>query len=176
MMTEVYSAGFPHSEISGSKVARHLPEAYRSRATPFIATSSQGIHRMPLGLLSGNLTTATCRIMLRTMLATIYGTRIWGSGIASSRAACSVYGIRIRTLSIMSTMMRQALLSDALNANAIGQVCASPPASRSHATRTTLLAHRHHAREHFPLIRLSTSSSDNRSTLASLSHHSLKAV
>ena len=23
--------GFPHSEISGSKVARHLPEAYRSR-------------------------------------------------------------------------------------------------------------------------------------------------
>ena len=29
--------GFPHSEISGSKVAWHLPEAYRSHATSFIA-------------------------------------------------------------------------------------------------------------------------------------------
>ena len=37
---------FPHSEISGSKVARHLPEAYRSHATSFIALWSQGIHRM----------------------------------------------------------------------------------------------------------------------------------
>lgn len=26
---EVYSIGFPHSDISGSKVIRHLPEAYR---------------------------------------------------------------------------------------------------------------------------------------------------
>jgi len=30
--------GFPHSEISGSKVATHLPEAYRSYATSFIAS------------------------------------------------------------------------------------------------------------------------------------------
>ena len=29
--------GFPHSDISGSKVARHLPEAYRRQATSFIA-------------------------------------------------------------------------------------------------------------------------------------------
>ena len=29
--------GFPHSEISGSKVAKHLPEAYRSFTTSFIA-------------------------------------------------------------------------------------------------------------------------------------------
>ena len=29
---------FPHSEISGSKVARHLPEAYRRHATSFIAS------------------------------------------------------------------------------------------------------------------------------------------
>ena len=28
---------FPHSEIFGSKVARHLPEAYRRHATSFIA-------------------------------------------------------------------------------------------------------------------------------------------
>ena len=28
--------GFPHSDISGSKVARHLPEAYRRQATSFI--------------------------------------------------------------------------------------------------------------------------------------------
>lgn len=31
------SMGFPHSEIFGSKVTRHLPEAYRSQATSFIA-------------------------------------------------------------------------------------------------------------------------------------------
>ena len=46
---------FPHSEISGSKVARHLPEAYRSHATSFIASSSQGIHHMLLNFLLGNL-------------------------------------------------------------------------------------------------------------------------
>ncbi len=28
--------GFPHSDIFGSKVARHLPEAYRRQATSFI--------------------------------------------------------------------------------------------------------------------------------------------
>ena len=44
----VYTEGFPHSEISGSKVARHLPEAYRSHATSFIAVWNQGIHRTPL--------------------------------------------------------------------------------------------------------------------------------
>jgi len=31
-----YADGFPHSDISGSKVARHLPEAYRRHATSFI--------------------------------------------------------------------------------------------------------------------------------------------
>ena len=31
--------GFPHSDISGSKVARHLPEAYRSHATSFIVST-----------------------------------------------------------------------------------------------------------------------------------------
>jgi hypothetical protein len=30
--------GFPHSEISGSKVARHLAGAYRSYAPSFIAS------------------------------------------------------------------------------------------------------------------------------------------
>ena len=47
-MTEVYSDGFPHSEISGSKVATHLPEAYRRYATSFIAVLCLGIHRAPL--------------------------------------------------------------------------------------------------------------------------------
>ena len=28
--------GFPHSEIFGSKIAQHLPEAYRSYTTSFI--------------------------------------------------------------------------------------------------------------------------------------------
>ena len=59
-VTEVYSAGFPHSDVSGSKVARHLPEAFRSRATSFVVSSSQGIHHTPLDFLLRNLTTALC--------------------------------------------------------------------------------------------------------------------
>jgi hypothetical protein len=51
------SLGFPHSEISGSKVARHLPEAYRRHATSFIAMLCQGIHHMPLYLPLGNIKT-----------------------------------------------------------------------------------------------------------------------
>lgn len=58
-IVEVYSTGFPHSEISGSKVAKHLPEAYRSTATSFIASYSQGIHRTPLNFLLRNLKTTT---------------------------------------------------------------------------------------------------------------------
>ncbi len=54
----LYLMGFPHSDISGSKVARHLPEAYRRHATSFIAFSSQGIHHTPLNFLLGNLKTA----------------------------------------------------------------------------------------------------------------------
>ena len=49
--------GFPHSEIFGSKVARHLPEAYRRHAASFIAFLSQGIHRLLLNFLLGNLKT-----------------------------------------------------------------------------------------------------------------------
>jgi hypothetical protein len=40
--------GFPHSEIPGSKVANHLPEAYRRHATSFIASIFQGIHHPPV--------------------------------------------------------------------------------------------------------------------------------
>ena len=47
-MTEVFSDGFPHLEIPGSKVATHLPEAYRRYTASFIAISCQGIHRAPL--------------------------------------------------------------------------------------------------------------------------------
>ena len=42
---------FPHSEISGSKVIRHLPETYRSLITSFIASLNQGIHLMLLFLI-----------------------------------------------------------------------------------------------------------------------------
>ena len=52
------SAGFPHSEISGSKVASHLTGAYRRQATSFIAFFSLGIHHTLLDLLLGNLKTA----------------------------------------------------------------------------------------------------------------------
>jgi hypothetical protein len=46
-VTEVYSAGFPHSEIFGSKVACHLPEAYRRLLRPSSAPRCQAIHRTP---------------------------------------------------------------------------------------------------------------------------------
>ena len=48
---------FPYSEISGSKVARHLTEAYRSYAPSFIAILCQGIHHMLLNFPLGNLKT-----------------------------------------------------------------------------------------------------------------------
>ena len=47
-VSAVYALGFPHSEISGSKAAQRLPEAYRSYATSFIAFVCQGIHHTPL--------------------------------------------------------------------------------------------------------------------------------
>src|SRR3989338_11662210 len=40
--------GFPHSDIPGSKVTRHLPEAFRSHVTSFVALISLGIHHVPL--------------------------------------------------------------------------------------------------------------------------------
>lgn len=43
--------GFPHSDIPGSQVAQHLPEAYRSYATSFIVALRQGIHHIPLLIL-----------------------------------------------------------------------------------------------------------------------------
>ncbi len=49
--------GFPHSEISGSKLVRQLPEAYRSHTTSFIVILCQGIHHTPLNFLIGNLRT-----------------------------------------------------------------------------------------------------------------------
>lgn len=41
------TVGFPHSDISGSKVIWHLTESYRSHITSFIASWSQGIHHTP---------------------------------------------------------------------------------------------------------------------------------
>ena len=48
---------FPHSEIYGLTVARHLPVTYRSHATSFIAMWSLGIHHTLLNLPLGNLKT-----------------------------------------------------------------------------------------------------------------------
>ncbi|PJE60061.1 MAG: hypothetical protein COU85_00230 [Candidatus Portnoybacteria bacterium CG10_big_fil_rev_8_21_14_0_10_44_7] len=44
----VCTAGLPHSEIPGSKVASHLAEAYRRHATSFVAFLCLGIHHTPL--------------------------------------------------------------------------------------------------------------------------------
>ena len=45
-------AGFPHSEIPGSKVGSHLPEAYRRHPTSFIASISQGILHLPIKIIT----------------------------------------------------------------------------------------------------------------------------
>ena len=50
-----HRVGFPHSEIPGLKVARHLSEAYRSHATSFFASTSQGIHHPPVNILSSQI-------------------------------------------------------------------------------------------------------------------------
>ncbi len=60
--------GFPHSEISGSKVVWHLPEAYRSYTPSFIVTVSQGIHHMLLNFLLGNLKTTITYIYILSFL------------------------------------------------------------------------------------------------------------
>ena len=46
--TVLSRVGFSHSEIPGSKVGSHLPEAYRRHPTPFIASISQVILHLPI--------------------------------------------------------------------------------------------------------------------------------
>ena len=57
--------GFPHSDIAGSKVARHLPDAYRRHATSFIAIQCLGIHHTPLNTLRSNLLLLNSSILIR---------------------------------------------------------------------------------------------------------------
>lgn len=45
---EVHSMRFPHSEILGSNIVRHIPQAYRRHTASFVAILNQGIHRMLL--------------------------------------------------------------------------------------------------------------------------------
>ena len=47
-MIAVYAIGFPHSDISGSQVVCHLPEAFRRLPRLSSALLCQVIHRMPL--------------------------------------------------------------------------------------------------------------------------------
>ena len=56
---EVRSMGFPHSDIFGSKVARHLPEAYRRHAASFIASLKPRHPPYALNFLLGNLDIST---------------------------------------------------------------------------------------------------------------------
>ena len=59
-ITRFYLVGFPHSDIFGSKVARHLPEAYRRHAASFIASMKPRHPPYALNFLLGNLKTAFC--------------------------------------------------------------------------------------------------------------------
>ncbi len=49
-IVRVYLTGFPHSDITGSKLVWQLPDAYRSQTTSFIAFKSLGILHTPLNL------------------------------------------------------------------------------------------------------------------------------
>ena len=55
-MITFYVIGFPHSEIPGSQVANHLPEAYRRHATSFIVSISQGILHLLVNFVLPNFT------------------------------------------------------------------------------------------------------------------------
>ncbi len=69
-LSAFYAEGFPHSDIFGSKVAQHLPEAYRRYAASFIALSSQGIHRTPLFPLRKQVT--SLRLLRRGILVLLF--------------------------------------------------------------------------------------------------------
>jgi hypothetical protein len=86
----VFLIGFPHSEISGSKVARHLTEAYRSHATSFVATLSLGIHHMLLKFLLGILKTAR--------LAHFRGCKTLRRAVTKSRLRRNFYSMSIDIL------------------------------------------------------------------------------
>ena len=61
----VYIEGLSHSEIAGSKVAGHLPDAYRRQTASFIAFFSLGIHRTPLSRISLEILGTACLIFLQ---------------------------------------------------------------------------------------------------------------
>jgi hypothetical protein len=48
--TRITACGFPHSEIPGSKVGQHLPQAYRSRPRPSSALSAKASTVCPYSL------------------------------------------------------------------------------------------------------------------------------
>lgn len=62
--------GFPHSEIFGSKVARHLPEAYRRHAASFIASLEPRHPPYALRFPLGNLIT-TISLLLHGIHITV---------------------------------------------------------------------------------------------------------
>ena len=57
LMFSLEVRGFPHSEIYGSKVARHLPVTYRRQAASFVALSKPRHPPYALRFLLGNLKT-----------------------------------------------------------------------------------------------------------------------
>ena len=64
--------GFPHSEIFGLTVARHLPETYRSHATSFIAILSLGIHHTLLNFPLENLKTSPPKFLTTQKFGGLY--------------------------------------------------------------------------------------------------------
>ena len=92
---------FPHSDIPGSKVATHLPEAFRRYAASFIAFSSLGIHHSPLLPTIPMLTLCSaCREKLRTM-------RLRVPGGKPDKVAAQSFHIRAPTLQFGAPPDRQ---------------------------------------------------------------------
>ena len=63
--------GFPHSDISGSKVAQHLPEAYRSRPRPSSPSIAKASTVYPYRCME-HLHQCEARLRAGTWLAMLY--------------------------------------------------------------------------------------------------------
>ncbi len=97
-ISEGCSEGFPHSEIAGSKVARHLPDAYRRQTASFIASWSQGIHHAPLHSCE-ECKNRSCRAERgNTKLQSPETKQTTNFNIQSTNSACRVWVLKFRSL------------------------------------------------------------------------------
>ena len=92
--------GLPHSEISGLQVAWHLPEAYRSQTTSFIAFFSLGIHHTPL-----------LRTLVRNSKNRARHTHLRVNGSGTLFSVSDIFSLRLHTTRYFLLLTRHMILS-----------------------------------------------------------------